>query len=230
MDYKLLALTIAPGIAIAIYVYWRSKFHREPLVQLVRAFFFGCLSVAPAIALTLLFRQLGLKASHDLWGTAMYAFIGVGLSEEVSKFYFLRSFFYKHQVFDEPYDGITYSVMISMGFATLENILYAYVYSKGDVYSMALTRAYTAVPAHATFAIAMGYYTGVARFQSKWPAGHLLAAVLVAVVMHGSYDFFLLQRSIPQITIGALVSLLLSVCYSMLAIKKHAHFTPFQKR
>ncbi|MBX7205790.1 MAG: PrsW family intramembrane metalloprotease [Bacteroidia bacterium] len=230
MDYQLLALTIGPAISIAIYVYWRGKLMREPLHKLLKAFFLGCVSVVPAIAFELLFRKIGVKASPDFTRTVIYAFIGVGLSEEFSKFFFLRKYFYRDKVFDEPYDGITYSVMISMGFATLENILYVYVYSKGDPHNIALARAFTAVPAHATFAIAMGYYTGVARFKSKFPVLHLTAALLVAMIMHGSYDFFILQRSYPKLAGGAMVSLVVSVIYSLRAIKLHVAHTPFQHR
>ena len=53
--------------------------------------------------------------------------------------------------------------MIGMGFATLENILYADRFGLQTV----MIRAFTAVPAHAIFAIIMGYYIGLAKFNKK---------------------------------------------------------------
>ena len=60
---------------------------------------------------------------------------------------------YPKKDFNEPFDGIVYSVMVSMGFATTENILYA---MKGGL-EVALLRMVMSVPAHATFAVLMGY-------------------------------------------------------------------------
>jgi RsiW-degrading membrane proteinase PrsW (M82 family) len=53
--------------------------------------------------------------------------------------------------------------MVSMGFACTENILY--VLEGG--YEVAIMRAFTAVPAHATFGILMGYYMGKAKFSKN---------------------------------------------------------------
>jgi RsiW-degrading membrane proteinase PrsW (M82 family) len=50
--------------------------------------------------------------------------------------------------------------MVSMGFAAFENILY--VFQGG--FKVALLRAFTAIPAHATFGVIMGYYMGKSKF------------------------------------------------------------------
>ena len=55
--------------------------------------------------------------------------------------------------FNEPIDGIVYGVCVSLGFATLENIYYVYVlpdYFETTSLSLAILRAFSAVPAHAT--------------------------------------------------------------------------------
>ena len=49
-------------------------------------------------------------------------FIGIALVEEGSKFSFLKNFFSPKE-FNEPFDGIIYAVMISLGFA-VENFMY----------------------------------------------------------------------------------------------------------
>lgn len=226
MDYTLLALTIGPGLAIAIYVYWRDKFDPEPLRLLSLSFLLGCISVIPAIALSTLMGKLLLdNPGESLGETFIFAFLVVAFSEELSKYFFLKRFLYPKPDFDEPYDGITYSVMISMGFATLENILYVYMRGNGS-YEMALLRMVTAVPAHATFAIVMGYYVGIAKFKRSLGLFYSLAGLLLATAMHGSYDFFLMQNNYPQIAMGAFVSLALSVLYSFKAIRLHQKSSP----
>jgi len=55
---------------------------------------------------------------------------------------------------------------------------------------------------------------------------YLLAGLLLATAMHGSYDFFLMQNNYPQIAMGAFVSLAVSVFYSLKAIRLHQKSSP----
>ena len=64
----------------------------------------------------------------------------------------------RNRAFDEPMDGIVYGVVASLGFATLENILFVF---NGGM-SVAVSRAFTAVPLHAFVGAIMGYYVGQA--------------------------------------------------------------------
>ena len=56
--------------------------------------------------------------------------------------------------FDEWIDGVVYTICIGMGFALVENLIYAFDYDLITV----VVRALTAVPAHAIFAIFMGFF------------------------------------------------------------------------
>lgn len=120
----LLAIALAPGVAIGVYIYLKDHHEREPLGLLMRSFFFGVLS----IFVTLLISQvIGLFVTIDessLSEQAVHAFLIVALVEEFSKFIFVRGILYNNKHFNEPFDGIVYSVMVGMGFATFENIVY----------------------------------------------------------------------------------------------------------
>lgn len=76
---------------------------------------------------------------------------------------FLLFVAYRHSDFDHHYDGIIYGVAISLGFATIENIIY--IFSNGI--EIALLRAVFPVSSHALFGILMGFYMGKAKFASK---------------------------------------------------------------
>ena len=52
------------------------------------------------------------------------AFLLAAIPEEFFKLLTVLIFVYKKPAFDEPYDGIIYGAVASLGFATLENILY----------------------------------------------------------------------------------------------------------
>lgn len=228
MDWKLLALTLAPGLAVAIYIYWRDRFDKEPLGQLIKCFIYGGLSTMLALFLSTRLSKFFPADHSTVLNTAFYTFISIGLCEEFAKMFFLISFPYRRPYFDEPYDGITYSVMISMGFATVENLLYVFSQSTSEEgYAVALTRMVTAIPAHASFAIVMGYFTGLAKFNSQNGIFYLLFALLSATLLHGAYDFFLMQQQIPGITGGAIVSLVISLLLSRRAIRLHQRNSPF---
>ena len=50
----LLALAIAPGIAICIFIYLKDKYNREPLGKLLISFLLGMFAIVPALFLQLL--------------------------------------------------------------------------------------------------------------------------------------------------------------------------------
>jgi len=217
------ALAFAPCLAIIIFIYWKDKYSKEPLLLLIRSFFLGIISAAPAIIFTTWMENifLGFPMVYVL-RVAVLAFLVIGFSEELSKFLFLIFIPFKHKTFDEPYDGIIYSVMISMGFATLENVVYMLSHGHEVIY----IRAFTSVPAHASFAVIMGYFVGLAKFKNNSKYLKFIG-LLLAVLMHGTYNFFLILENIPLIYIGAFVSLIIGIVLSLKAIKIHNNRSPF---
>lgn len=222
----LLALAIAPGIAISLYVFLKDQFNREPKLKLLVCFLLGCLSVIPAIIIQI----FSSKPSNELFGegilyTAFFAYIIVALSEELSKFVMLRYYAFPRKSFDEPYDGIVYSVMVGMGFATVENI--GYVYQHG--LNTALLRMFLSVPAHGTFAVMMGYFVGKAKFIPEKRFYYLFLGVFWATFFHGTYDFFLFLQggqvsayvSDGLLFLGAVASFIIAIKLSRRAIKEH---------
>ncbi len=98
---------------------------------------------------------------------------------------------YKHVYFDEPYDGIVYAVALSLGFATVENVIYALV--DFSTFSHLLYRAFLPVSAHALFGVIMGYQLGKAKFHPARKNKYLLGALLLPLIYHGIFDYILLD-------------------------------------
>lgn len=229
---ELLALAIAPGFAICLFIFYRDAYDREPKLNLVVSFFLGALTVYPAAFIEqFLYNTYG----NGLAGTAIKAFLVVALTEELGKFLVLRLYAFRRKSFDEPLDGIVYAVMISMGFATLENILYVVQSAQvGLGYQTAFLRMFLAVPAHATFGVLMGYYTGLAKFDAVNRSKLLFLALLWPVLFHGLYDLFLFLRDSPEVTyyvadgllvLGAIASFIVGIRLSLNHIKKHRRFS-----
>ncbi|MCD2259393.1 PrsW family intramembrane metalloprotease [Psychroserpens luteolus] len=223
---NLLVLAIAPIFIIILYVYYKDKYDREPKGLLLASFLLG--AILSIIITTIIYVGfdiiLPLKDEFSVPQQFVKAFLVVGLTEEFSKYIIVRFFSQPKEAFNEPFDGIMYAVMVSMGFAATENILY--VLEGG--YATGILRAFTAVPAHATFGILMGYFMGKAKF-SKNRIKLNLFGLLLAVTFHGFYDFFLFIDFIPGIWVGAFISLILGIILSHKAIKTHqenSHFNP----
>ena len=217
-------LGLAPGMGIAFFIYFRDKYEKEPFRLLRNSFLFGLLSIVPAILIEIGFGKLGIDENQSLFKTLLYAFFVVGIAEEMSKFFFLRVYAYRKKDFNEPFDGIVYSIMISMGFATLENVMYV---ASGGI-SAALLRMFTAVPLHAVCAIFMGYFVGKAKF-SKHPFLNMLLGCGMAVFMHGLYDFFLFQQLMAGLAILSFIALAAAIGVSFIAINKSENDSPFRK-
>lgn len=228
----ILALACAPGAFIIGYIYFRDRFEPEPTELLAKSFWYGVLSVFVTLVVSLpLFAVIPIDPK-SLSQQAIHAFFLVALVEEGSKFIFVRGILYRNKNFNEPYDGIIYSVMVSMGFATLENILYSIESGVG----VALLRMFTAVPAHASFAVLMGYFLGKGKFErqsnllgAKWVEIEFsIWALGAATLLHGAYDYCLFVDFVPGIWIGAVVSLLLGLRLSFAAIRIHQAASPFR--
>lgn len=218
----LLAIAMAPGVAIVVYIYLKDQHEKEPISLLVKSFFYGILSVFVTLFISGIISQFVTINELDVSEQAVHAFLIVALVEEFSKFIFVRGILYRNKNFNEPFDGIVYAVMVSMGFATFENIFYV---ADGG-FSVALTRMFTAVPAHATFGVLMGYFLGKAKFEQK-KSYYALYALGIATLFHGAYDYFLFISFVPGIWLGAMVSLILGIYLSRKAIKIHQLASPF---
>ncbi|MDX2003095.1 MAG: PrsW family glutamic-type intramembrane protease [Chitinophagales bacterium] len=222
---SLLALALAPGFAIMLYIYLKDKHEREPLGLLIKCFIAGIFSTVPAVILSRYGSSFGYGISDNPWITFVYAYGVVAFSEELSKFAMVYWFAYRNKNFNEPFDGIVYSVMVSMGFATLENILYVNQYG----YGTGIMRMFTAVPAHASFAVVMGYFLGKAKYDTTESFKLKLFGLLGAVLLHGSYDYSLFEiRNYPLALLGAVISLALGIRLSRKAMREHQLASPFR--
>ena len=221
----LILYAIAPVLTIIFYIFIKDKYEKEPTRLLISNFLLG--AIVSIIITTILYIiiniPLPLNNHTSVFEQFIKAFFVVGLTEEFSKYIIVRYYAQPNEEFNEPFDGMVYSVRVSMGFAATENIFYVL---EGGV-ETAIMRAFTAVPAHATFAILMGYYMGKAKFSNNRIILNL-TGLFLAALFHGTYDFFLFIDFIPGIWIGAFVSLLIGIILSRKAIKKHQNNSIFK--
>lgn len=174
---------IAPGLALLCYFYLRDQYDNEPIFTVLRSFIFGALLVFPIMFIQYAFSE------ENVWQSSWtQAYVLSGTLEEFFKWFILYFLVYKHTHFSERYDGIVYAVSVSLGFATVENILY--LFSNGIEF--AIGRALLPVSSHALFGVVMGYYLGKGKFSQKGKRFFIIASLLFPIILHGTYDFILI--------------------------------------
>jgi len=211
----LLVLAIAPGFAIALFIYLKDIHEPERPGLLFLSVLYGVISFFISLGIGLLLREYTHIKDEDFAHQMIRALIFVGLVEEGSKFLFLRGFLFYNRHFTQPFDGIVYSVMVGMGFATAENILYVI---NGDG-GTAIVRMFTAVPAHAVFAVIMGFFLGEAKVFKTSSFLYSGMALFFAAFAHGYYDYFLFLSFVPGLWLQAIASLIIVVVLTHYAIK-----------
>lgn len=219
----------APSVVLLSYFYLRDRYDREPLHLVALAYALGMYSMLAADGLTSLvegFLPPRWLSSGTLPARLFDAFVMAGFLEELAKWTVFIAAVYPWRQFDEPLDGIVYGVAVSLGFATLENFLFLDRLGLG----IAWQRSIFAVPAHALFGGAMGYYGGRgkvlqraagpvrARNGPPWREG--LLAVLAPTAFHGAYDFALLHGLGWKIWVAITV---LSVCLWVFVLRRVGH-------
>ncbi len=204
-------LAILPPILIAYYIYQKDKYDKEPKSLIIKSFLFGCLSVIPILIFELIFHQ-GLFPNLFI-----YMFCGIALIEEGMKYFFLKRYLFNNTEFNEPLDGIVYAVMISLGFATVENIMY--VVGADDLgISVAILRMFSAIPLHAACGVIMGYYVGMAKFKKDNYKYLLFKGLLLATFVHAIYNYFLFLGQAQYLSMFALI---IAIYYSKKALNNH---------
>lgn len=213
MIFLLALLALLPTILLMVFIYYKDSYEKEPVGLLAGLFVLGAVSCLPA-ALAEEIGDLFFAAIFES-GTAynfFYAFFVVALAEEGGKFIFTYVLTWKNKNFNYRFDGIVYCVFTSLGFATLENILYVF---NGGL-SVAIVRAILSVPSHAIDAVFMGYYYGQAKLYDSMGEKSdrnkcLFFAYSMAVVLHGFYDFCLFQETDGYIVIFLLFVIVIDI-------------------
>lgn len=212
---------VLPVVVLLWFVYRKDQLNPEPLGKLLLAFFAGCFCVVPASLMEALIMPQGPSAETMPVLSGLYTgYVVAGFSEELCKLLLLLLVIWHSRYFDEYFDGIVYAAYLSLGFACVENI--AYVMGGDDPISTAFMRGLLAVPAHFLFAVTMGYYVSLAKFDPAGRTGHFAKALLYPVLLHGTYDSLLMVSSNLEgsdSTLATAVVLVLFVAFVVFDIK-----------
>lgn len=200
----LIWMAILPSAILMYRVLRLDKIESEPARLLLRVFALGGIGCIPAGIIegfgdNLLMRTVANPATYSL---LLYMAL-VPCAEEGVKYVAMRSVRNRPE-FNYTFDGIVYGVMASLGFATIENLMY--VLGLFD-FGVAVARAFLSVPLHCVCGVFMGYYYGLAHRhkalgQTQQASTNRLMSYLVPVFIHGLYDYSLDMQNTTITMVG----------------------------
>ena len=198
---RILLLATAPALFWLWIYYRRDRWEKEPKALVLRTFCLGAAAALPCYLIEGLLPGLGVLFDN---------FVRVGLTEELGKFAVLWFFVYRRPEFNEPMDGIVYGAAAALGFAALENVLYALFLGE----HVLLPRAFTSTLAHVGFTGVLGYHLGIAKNNPARARRRILRGFVLAVALHGIYDALLTKTDLTaRLTVLIGVPLLLLIVF-----------------
>ena len=204
-----------PPLLILFFIYRNDLYEIEPHNLLLKTFFIGFIITIPMIIIELITAEI-------FQNIFLHSIIGIALVEEGVKYLTLVYYNYPKKDFNEPYDGIIYSVVLTMGFALVENIIYVVGYDSGG--DIAFIRMISSIPLHATCGVVMGYFLGKSKMENKNKKQNMLLAIIIPTIIHGFYNYFIFI----EIFAFSLLIVLFGIIYSLKAIKIHQQNSPFR--
>jgi len=223
--FLLICVALLPIALFCYLIYRTDKYEKEPLKPLLIAFALGAFITLPTIYIEEAIANAGWFDLTSAGQLFLYAFIGVALVEELMKGLVFFIYPYRSKHLDEPFDGVVYMVIVSMGFAAVENVNYVLSYG----IETGLLRGLTAVPAHVTFGIISGYYFGRAKFELHHRIALIFVGFLAAILFHTLYDFLILQDFSQYLMLGSAVGVYLLAVLGFFMVRNALHFSPHKE-
>ena len=194
-------LAFAPSAFWLWFFLKRNTYRPESRKLIAITFFLGMLSTIPAGLIHSLFLDDSFLDSgiSDIGSIAVIMLFVVGPGEETSKFLAVRLYAYRSLYFDEPIKGLVYATAASLGFASLENLLYILEFGP----QVMIARAPLSTLAHVIFGAFWGYALGKQAQSGGSRATVVLVGLGCAALVHGLFNVTVLAFPIAAVMIVA---------------------------
>ena len=191
-----------------LYIESKDRLRRGPAYPLIGAFTLGAGAAVLSLGTFVLLEAVGglELAPTGRGGLALLCFGFVGPVEEGTKVLFAWLIVFKWREFSEPIDGFIYAAALSLGFASLENLLHL----PGLPLYEQVARTLCLPITHTLFAAIWGFGIAHARLRmTPGPASWALqgGSILAAAMLHGLYDFLLIGWEATFVTTGMVLVL-----------------------
>lgn len=151
----------------------------------------------------------GFNLNGGILNDLLYCIIGIGVIEELVKIIPVILILKYTRAINEPVDYLVYGSVSALGFAFSENLLYFNSYGP----QIMMGRALTAVVFHMFLTSLAAYGLMLNKYKAgKGFLNDFIKFFLVAAIIHGLYDFWLINQTVSQF--GILSMIILVFCFS----------------
>ncbi len=190
---------------IWLFFYLREDAHPEPKRLIIQVFILGMLMAPAAVGIEYAMLEL-----YDFFNvrTLLAILIGIAVIEETLKFLVVKWRILGDKEFDEPVDAMIYMVISALGFAAIENILFAagpFQESLGGGFGVIIVRFLGATLLHALASGIVGFFIAESILhKEKGHKGHVLQGLLIAFALHTLYNWIIITTLSP-VAVGILL-------------------------
>lgn len=222
LDVTRVAGTVAIGILLwLIYFNIKDRRNPEPKRLVLLSFLLGVLSAGAALFILNILARAGapIEIAGSTGDIAIVCFIIAGPIEEGVKFAATRFTIFRSKHFDEEMDGLVYASAVALGFSALENFMYI----REQDWKTGVARSLASPLSHSLFSAIWGFGLSYSRTHvSNQKQQYLIqaSALLLAMAVHGLYDFLLFAFDAPYL--GGTVVLVLWI----VILFRVRHITP----
>jgi RsiW-degrading membrane proteinase PrsW (M82 family) len=224
MNYALyIFFGLIPSIIWLLFYLNKDK-HPEPVKTILKVFSFGFLAALPAVLIETGILDFidSLKFGGSLFSSVIKIFIGVAFIEEFMKYLVVRERPLKTLDFDEPIDAAIYMIVAALGFAGAENVLIFLSLGPDffltDVLSLGILRFFGATFLHGLCSGTLGYFIAVSINKKR--KGIFLVGLFLVTLLHGLYNFSIMELDTPWNAAIPLTVLLGLTIFLIKAFKK----------
>lgn len=128
---------------------------------------------------------------------ALFMFLFIAPVEELLKFSLLVFVMKKFpHLFNQIIDGIKFGIVVGLGFAVLENgIYFSSELVSGNTalfFKVFFLRFFVATLGHSLYTGVLGYYVGLGNFYRLYRGRFIINGLVIAILIHGLFNLFLL--------------------------------------
>lgn len=232
-SFELSLIAVLPALILCAFVFYKDRIEKEPFGLLTLLFGAGAVAYVPSTMLEKCILDLLSKGFEDsmrvsaegfvqftdskseLTYLALCAFLGFSLVRVCIQWGILFLVTYKNKNFNHLFDGIVYSVFLSLGFAVAENLHFL---MRNDV-EFLLPKLITSVPCQLFIGVIMGYFytMGHMRFAANEIEEKLLNSDMIQKDN--------IRTSAPWLISGILIPCIISGIYHLAGSAKDDWFT-----
>jgi RsiW-degrading membrane proteinase PrsW (M82 family) len=206
-----ISFAVSPVILVIIGLYLNFKFSLKSFANIRNAILLGMIGVVFLVIASYLIEMQWHGSLRNMRRMSFFVFIIIAFSSELAKFLILRYVFYKVKAFKGPLEGVLYAIFISLGFATVASILYAYgIVGAEDNFNKMTLFLFTYPLASITLGVVMGFFIGMGKLRTNRFIDSS-TGLFASTFFHGLFYFCFITTDIRLLYFTAIGFLIITI-------------------